>query len=58
MLEAGRDVFDVEELRVAPAICYNLRFPEMFRRLALQGVDLYLIPSEWPYPKETPLTLE
>ncbi len=44
-------LFDVEGLRVAPAICYDLRFPEMFRRQALRGVDLFLVPSEWPHPR-------
>ncbi|MFZ2492688.1 MAG: nitrilase-related carbon-nitrogen hydrolase [Thermoanaerobaculia bacterium] len=29
-------VVELEGLRVAPAICYDLRFPEMFRRAALQ----------------------
>jgi omega-amidase len=30
------------------AICYDLRFPEMFRRLALEGVQMVLLPAEWP----------
>lgn len=30
------------------AICYDLRFPEMFRRYALSGASLFLIPAEWP----------
>ncbi len=29
-------------------ICYDLRFPEMFRRYALGGARLVLLPSEWP----------
>lgn len=45
-------VFALEGLRVAPAICYDLRFPEMFRRQALRGIDLFLVPSEWPHPRE------
>jgi predicted amidohydrolase len=27
--------------------CYDLRFPEVTRRLALAGADLVLVPSEW-----------
>jgi predicted amidohydrolase len=30
------------------AICYDLRFPEMFRRYALSGAELILISAEWP----------
>jgi omega-amidase len=30
------------------AICYDLRFPEMFRRLADEGALLILLVAEWP----------
>lgn len=30
------------------AICYDLRFPEMFRAYTDQGVELILMPAEWP----------
>jgi len=30
------------------AICYDLRFPEMFRRYALGGATHYLLPAQWP----------
>ena len=30
------------------AVCYDLRFPEMFRRYALQGARLILLPAQWP----------
>lgn len=29
-------------------ICYDLRFPEMWRRYAVDGAKLLLIPAEWP----------
>ncbi|MCC6189542.1 MAG: carbon-nitrogen family hydrolase [Anaerolineales bacterium] len=29
-------------------ICYDLRFPEMFRHYALRGARLALLPAEWP----------
>lgn len=48
-------ILEVEGFRVAPAICYDLRFPEMFRRLAIKGVDLFLVCSEWPCPRQEPL---
>lgn len=33
------------------AICYDLRFPELFRRYALDGATLVVIPAEWPHPR-------
>jgi omega-amidase len=30
------------------SICYDLRFPEMFRRYALQGVQIILLVAAWP----------
>jgi predicted amidohydrolase len=29
-------------------ICYDLRFPELFRNYALRGARLVLLPAEWP----------
>lgn len=31
--------------------CYDLRFPEEYRRLAAAGADCVLVPSAWPYPR-------
>ncbi len=33
------------------AICYDLRFPELFRGYALAGARLILLPAEWPHPR-------
>ncbi|HUT82610.1 MAG TPA: nitrilase-related carbon-nitrogen hydrolase [Candidatus Bathyarchaeia archaeon] len=30
------------------AICYDLRFPEVYRRLAIQGAEILLTPAAWP----------
>jgi predicted amidohydrolase len=30
------------------AICYDLRFPELFRHYALEGAILMILPAEWP----------
>lgn len=31
--------------------------PEMFRRLVLKDVDLFVVPSEWPFPREHALRI-
>jgi predicted amidohydrolase len=33
------------------AICYDLRFAEMFRAYALKGVNMVYLPSAWPHPR-------
>jgi len=47
--EAGEGIVTVsiEETRVTPFICYDLRFPEPFR-LAADRTDLYVVVSNWP----------
>lgn len=30
------------------AICYDLRFPEIFRRMTNNGAEIFFIPAEWP----------
>jgi predicted amidohydrolase len=29
------------------AVCFDLRFPELFRAMAYKGVDLFIVPSAW-----------
>jgi predicted amidohydrolase len=38
---------EVEGLRVTPLICYDLRFPELFRAAA-DRTDLFVVPANWP----------
>ncbi len=33
------------------AICYDLRFPELFRGYALAGAVLTIVPAQWPHPR-------
>jgi len=41
-------VADTSVGRLGLATCYDLRFPEMFRRLADDEADLIVIPAGWP----------
>jgi predicted amidohydrolase len=39
-------------LRLGLTICYDLRFPEVYRTLACEkGVDVFIISSAWPFPR-------
>lgn len=38
--------------RIGVIICYDLRFPELSRRLALEGAQVICVPSQWPKPRE------
>ena len=41
----GLTIFDTEWCRVGIVICFDVRFPELIRLLALQGVQLVVIPA-------------
>jgi omega-amidase len=38
---------DVEGVRVSPFVCYDLRFPELFREVAAD-TDLFVLIANWP----------
>ncbi len=44
-------VVDTALGRLGMATCYDLRFPELFRRMASMGAVLFLVCSAWPYPR-------
>ncbi len=51
---AGGDearVFDTPLYKFALAVCYDLRFPELWRHYALDGARLVFLPAEWPQPR-------
>jgi len=52
VLEAGADpvAFDADGLRVGLSICYDLRFPELYRKLMWPACDLISVPSAFTYP--------
>jgi predicted amidohydrolase len=47
--EAGEDLhtLEIEGVRVTPLICYDLRFPELFRAAAAT-TDLFVVIANWP----------
>ncbi len=45
-------VYPWGETKVCPAICYDLRFPELFRRGMLLGAEVFAIGSNWPRTRE------
>ena len=39
----------VEDVRAGLAICYDLRFPELFRGLMVLGVELFVLPAQFQH---------
>jgi predicted amidohydrolase len=54
LLRRGDDVTVVPTPwgRAGFATCYDLRFPELFRRMVDRGAELFLVTSAWPQPRE------
>jgi omega-amidase len=48
--QAGDEIalFSWNGLRVAPFICYDLRFPEVFRLAVLAGAEVMAVIANWP----------
>ncbi|NDJ79278.1 MAG: carbon-nitrogen family hydrolase [Chloroflexi bacterium] len=44
-------VIDMPWGRTGFAICYDLRYPELFRRYADQDAQVVIVPSAWPHPR-------
>ena len=40
--------FSLDGIRCGLVICYDIRFPELVRSLALQGIDVLFVVSQWP----------
>ncbi|MCD9021099.1 carbon-nitrogen family hydrolase [Cohnella silvisoli] len=52
-LQAGDRLgsFDLNGIPAAVMICYDIRFPELARKLALDGAKILFVPAEWPHPR-------
>lgn len=50
LLTPGRKplVIPTEIGTLGVAICYDLRFPDLFREMAAQGAEIFLVPAAWP----------
>jgi len=40
--------FSVKDARIAPLICYEVRFPELARKHVLDGAEILIYPAQWP----------
>ncbi|EPY12364.1 Carbon-nitrogen hydrolase [Paenibacillus sp. cl6col] len=43
--------FTLDGVKCGVIICYDLRFPEWTRTMALQGTEVLFVPAEWPHPR-------
>jgi predicted amidohydrolase len=57
-IEPGEEIVTVEvpvaggdAVTVGLATCYDLRFPEQFRRLTDAGATVFAVPAAWPAPR-------
>jgi omega-amidase len=52
-LQAGEQPcsFNLEGVPAGVVICYDIRFPELARKLALDGAKILFVPAEWPHPR-------
>jgi predicted amidohydrolase len=44
-------LFDCSGIKVGVQICYDIRFPEVTRKLALEGAELVFVPAAFPDPR-------
>lgn len=52
-----RAAVTIAGVRAAPSVCFDLRFPEMYRLDALDGAELFLVASAWPAARAEALRL-
>lgn len=53
-LSPGKEAvtFELDGIPCGVIICYDLRFPEFVRKLALMGAKILFVPAQWPRPRE------
>ncbi len=45
---------EIGDVTAGFSICYDLRFPELYRSLAMDGATLIFVPAEWPKSRLLP----
>lgn len=45
-------LFQLDGISCGILICYDLRFPELMRCLALRGAKVVFVPAQWPFPRQ------
>jgi predicted amidohydrolase len=52
-MDAGDEIvdFELDGVRCGIIICYDLRFPELSRQIALRGAKVLFAPAQWPNPR-------
>ena len=51
---AGQNIllFEWQGFQIAPFICYDLRFPELFRAAVLRGAHVFPVIANWPVARD------
>ncbi len=49
-IENGNEIciVNIEGIKVGIGICYDIRFPELFRKMAKEGAEIFAIPAAFP----------
>ncbi len=47
-------VVDTEFGKMGLSTCYDMRFPEFYRKMVDMGMEFILVPACWPYPRQEP----
>ncbi len=43
--------FPLEDVSAGMMVCYDIRFPELTRKLVLEGAKILFVPAQWPKPR-------